>query len=237
MPFPWELILETSVFLWKDWPKDMRATGLDSNTRFSLTGECPHCRNGAVFSQVATPVTDRMDGNSFRIICIMKCPGCFGYILAFVKHLLEAFDYEYETHYPLGTPDEKLDKSIPADVAEDFQEAIRCQWVKSYRSCVVMCRRALQTSVLALKAQGDTLVKQIDNLAAKGVITTPLKDFAHEIRLTGNAGAHSDSLHDIKEPDAESIMEFTREYLDHVYIMPAKLQARRAKTQIQPKNP
>jgi Domain of unknown function (DUF4145) len=237
MPFPWELLLETSVFLWKDWPKDMIATGHDNSTRFSLNGECPHCRRFAVFTQVGSPVTDGMEGLSFRIVCIMKCPGCFGYILAFATHLPNGFEYEYEKHYPLGMPDERLDKSIPKDVAEDFQEAIRCQWAKSYRACVVMCRRALQTSVLALKAQGDTLVKQIDSLAANGVITTPLKEFAHEIRLTGNAGAHSDWLQDIKESDAESIMEFTREYLDHVYIMPAKLQERRAKTQPQPKNP
>ena len=236
MSFAWDLLLETTIFLWKDWPKEMRATGLDNHTRFSLNGECPHCRRDAVFSQVGSPVTDGMEGASFRVISMMKCPGCFGYILAFTNHRPDGYEFEYVTHYPVGMPNEKLDKSIPKDVAEDFQEAIRCQWAKSYRACVVMCRRALQASVLALKAKGDTLVKQIDDLAANGVITAPLRDFAHEIRLTGNAGAHSDWLQDITEPDAESIMEFTREYLDHVYIMPAKLQARRAKTQTQPKN-
>jgi uncharacterized protein DUF4145 len=219
-------IRSTVAILWKDWPTKMFATALDIDKNFSLSGECPHCRRDAVFNIVSAPYWESEHG-IVRIAAVMQCPGCLKLILGIVLHIPRTPNYDYEAHYPLGKPNETVDPSVPQDVAEDFKEAIRCQWVQAYRACVVMCRRALQTSVLLLNAAGGTLIKQIEDLAAKGVITAPLKDFAHEIRLTGNAGAHSDGLTDVKEADAEAIVEFTREFFDHVYVMPAKLKARK----------
>jgi hypothetical protein len=73
------------------------------------------------------------------------------------------------------------------------------------------------------------LVTQIDELADKGIITRSLQNFAHEIRLEGNDGAHPDpdGLAQVTPKDADDIIEFTREYLHHVYVMPARLTARR----------
>ena len=92
-----------------------------------------------------------------------------------------------------------------------------------------MCRRAVQGSVIELGAKGDRLIDQIDDLFKNGKITEALKDFAHEVRLTGNDGAHpgKDGLADVSPKDASDIIEFIREYLHHVYVMPAKLRARK----------
>lgn len=93
-----------------------------------------------------------------------------------------------------------------------------------------MCRRAIQASCLDQNANKKSkLIAQIDELAAKGVITEPLRQFAHEVRLEGNDGAHpdADGLENVTEKDADDIIEFSREYLHHVYVMPAKLAARR----------
>ena len=93
-----------------------------------------------------------------------------------------------------------------------------------------MCARAIQGSAIALGAKKKILTDQIDELFAHGKITEALKEFAHEIRVTRNIGAHpdKDGLEDVVEQDASDIVEFTREYLHHVYVMPAKLKARRA---------
>ncbi len=94
-----------------------------------------------------------------------------------------------------------------------------------------MCRRSIQTSCLDQKAdRKKKLVAQIDELASKGVITEPLRQFAHEVRLEGNDGAHPDpdGLENVTPKDADDIIEFTREYLHHVYVMPAKLAARKS---------
>ena len=88
-----------------------------------------------------------------------------------------------------------------------------------------MCRRAIQASSKDFEAAGDKLIHQIDDLAKKGKITEPLKDMAHQIRKIGNDGAHPDDdlLKEVTANDAAEIVEFVREYLAHVYIMPRKL--------------
>jgi len=92
-----------------------------------------------------------------------------------------------------------------------------------------MCRRVVQMSAVALGASiGKRLVDQIDEITAKQAITPILQRFAHEIRSVGNAGAHpSESLDEIKEEDAEDMLEFTDQFLEHVYVMPKKLEKRK----------
>jgi hypothetical protein len=132
--------------------------------------------------------------------------------------------------YPLGTPDDYVDAAVPAEIAQDFKEALRCRWINAYKATVTMCRRAIQASCLEKKANPKKkLTEQIDEIAKSGLITEPLRLFAHEVRLEGNDGAHPslDGLNDVVEKDADDIIEFTREYLHHVYVMPEMLAKRK----------
>ena len=171
----------------------------------------------------------------------MQCQACVKLILGIANFDGNAHRLTYEAHYPLGKPDDNVDEAVPPKIAADFKEALRCNWIDAWKACVVMCRRAVQSSALGLGApKGKKLTHQIDDLFAKGKITEPLKDFAHEVRLTGNLGAHPgddsenktdlldvDDLEDVTKRDADDIILFTREYLHHVYVMPAKLKAQR----------
>jgi hypothetical protein len=123
--------------------------------------------------------------------------------------------------------DRDVSELIPESIRNDFKEALRCQGVSAYRATVVMCRRALQTSCHDLKAGGDKLIQQIEDLAAKGKITASLKDLAHQVRKIGNVGAHpdEDGLEDVIAADAEDIVEFMNQFFGHVYIMPARMEA------------
>ena len=80
------------------------------------------------------------------------------------------------------------------------------------------------------KMKDDKLHLQIDEMAKKGLITEPLRQWAHEVRLGGNDGAHpdKDGLKDVSPQDADEIIEFTTQFLHHVYVMPAALAARQA---------
>jgi hypothetical protein len=132
----------------------------------------------------------------------------------------------YHSHYPLGKPDDSVDELVPCEIASDFSEAIRCKWMRAYRATVLMCRRSLQVSCDLEKAQGKDLFKQIDDLASKGRITATLQKMAHRIRLLGKLGAHGDYLdidETITQKDAADAVTFMKHYLEHVYILPGKL--------------
>jgi hypothetical protein len=201
------------------------------------SGECPHCSTKSYFRPMATyleqavhhPSTHKFNAN---IVCACECESCKGFILVrgfrTIPTLQKPEPFELVAVYPLGMADEQVEADVPPEIAGDFREALRCEWIKAFKACVVMCGRAVQASVIALGGEGNTLVLQIDDLAKKGVITEPLRRFAHAVRLTRNVGAHpdKDGLKDVQPKDAADMIEFTREFLHHVYVMPAKLRAR-----------
>jgi len=195
------------------------------------SGDCPHC---STVNSYFRPLVS--SDNGYRMVSAARCETCkeFVLIVGEKKHvgMGQGQPCESVEVYPLGKPKQLANKDIPIAVANDFNEALRCQFIEAFKATVVMCGRAIQTSALALGAQGNRLVDQIDDLFKKGKITEALKDFAHEVRLVRNDGAHpdKDGLADVTDQDAAAIIEFTREYLHHVYVMPAKLEARRGKT-------
>ena len=132
-----------------------------------------------------------------------------------------------DKYYPLGDADDSVADAVPEKIANDFSEALRCFHVKSYKATVTMCRRSIQASAKDLNASGKRLIEQIGDLADKGKITEPLKEMAHQIRKIGNDGAHPDDdlLKDVDEQDAAEIVEFVREYFNHIYVMPQTLKS------------
>jgi hypothetical protein len=210
--------------LWKDWPKHMQCTLLNKDKKqFSLSGTCPHCRRDAVFMIVAGPHSEYLGEHRTRHCAAMRCQGCLKFILGIAESIHEF--YEYEEHYPLGTPDDSVSPAVPISIASDFSEALRCFFIRSYRACVAMCRRSVEASCHDLGAQGKNLKERIDYLANTGRITEPLKEMAHKVRLTANEELHGkpDDLDTFTESEAEGIVEFVREYFHHVYVMPEKL--------------
>lgn len=196
------------------------------------SGVCPHCYAKAYFKPV-TSAYGELQGSYQRLCNAAQCEACKKFVLVVgLRNMTIAgrnTPFNLEALYPLGKPNDSVDAAVPKEIADDFREALRCRWIEAHKATVTMCRRAIQASCLEKKAEKKKLVAQIDELAAKGIITEPLKEFAHEVRLEGNDGAHpdADGLENVTPKDADDIIEFTREYLHHVYVMPAKLAARR----------
>jgi hypothetical protein len=195
------------------------------------SGPCPHCRNTSYFKPITPAYTEQ--NQSWVTICnAVQCEACkkFALVVGIRNQSHGNVGFTLRAFYPLGRPNDEADPAVPKEIAEDYREALRCKWIEAYKATVTMCRRSIQTSCLAQGAdKKKKLVGQIDELAAKGLITEPLRQFAHEVRLEGNDGAHPDpdGLENVVQKDADDIIEFTREYLHHVYVMPAKLAARK----------
>ncbi len=175
---------------------------------------CPYCDVRSTVSW-RTQITGKS-----QVFEILQCDNCNELILRITEG-------KYVRHYPARIP--KLDTSIPEQVANDYVEAIKCFDVGANKAAVVMCRRALQNSVLEKGAKKEKLFDQIDELHTNQVITKDIKDWAHEIRITGNIGAHpdQDGLEDVTKEDAEELIRFMEEYLNYVYTMPSVLAKKR----------
>ncbi len=180
-------------------------------TILSETILCPYCN-------VHSTISNRARYNQWSIY---TCDHC-NLPLLVIRQVGEIID-----QYPKRTP--KLDESIPQEVADDYIEAIKCFDSKADKASVIMCGRALQSSVIERGATNKRLMDQIDDLYANAIITRSIRDWAHEIRLSRNIGAHpdKDGLKDVTSKDAKEIIEFMEEYLNYVYIMPDRVQKKR----------
>lgn len=220
-----EVLAKSASVLWESWPMEMRCNrpyGLPSNVNtFSLSGACPHCTLPSVFVLWGEPLERGIGGGQSFIYGILRCSGCGDCILGIVKK--QSAPWVYFKHYPLDRPNDRVAEEVPEDVASDFREALRCRWVNAYNATVEMCRRALEASCLEQGAPEDlVLAKMIDWVHGEGKITTPLKEMAHKIKLGGNRGAHP-SDRTIIADDADAVIEFTKEYFHHVYVMPKRM--------------
>ncbi len=238
-----------AVPLWKEWPKKMEGVGHSNDGKFSLRGECPHCHRDSVFTHVTDNHVELLGnhsaGRNWLLVAVMQCQGCLMFILGAVEHMDHSYEYVYSIHYPVGQPDDSAAEEIPIAIREDFQEAMRCLFIKAYNATGEMCRRAIEASCLDLGApKKDVLEDMIDSLEEKRIITPGLKDVAHKVRLGGNRCAHptppseggtialthpananavTTPIEKIGKEHAEAIVDFTWHFFQYVYVTPKQL--------------
>lgn len=68
--------------------------------------------------------------------------------------------------------------------------------------------------------------KRIDKMAAEGLITNDLKDWAHELRLDGNDAVHEDEMTNEVIDQMHSLCTFLLTYL---FTLPEQVKAARAR--------
>jgi len=189
---------------------------------------CPHCLTKCSFAG---------DGNKDTIV--LWCVGCHNGVYFRLRNYDIADEYkeivrvqpEYVVdYYPRRVI--TMDPSIPKEIADDYDEANRCNDVLAHRATVAMCRRSLQSACISKGADPKVdLIDQIDELETKRVINPSMKEIAHAVRMVGNWGAHpqEDPLKKVTSDDAIEILKFTSEFLDETFIRPARLATLKAK--------
>lgn len=117
--------------------------------------------------------------------------------------------------------------AVPPAIASAFGEALLTHSANCPRACAVMARRTLEAITDDKGETAGTLAKRLDALAQAGLLHPTLTDWAKEIRLIGNAGAHFDPIADVSREDAAQLVKFTGELLRFLYILPSELATRR----------
>ncbi|UEG52598.1 DUF4145 domain-containing protein [Mucilaginibacter daejeonensis] len=130
-----------------------------------------------------------------------------------------------DTIYPTPMPT-PTDLRIPEGIRLDLEEAKRCFSVSAFRGCAVLARRAIQSTCIDKGTAQRDLVKQIDDLQIRGIITNDLKEWAHVIRWIGNDAAHPNK-DVVSEEDAGDILELCDQFLNTIYVAPAIAKERR----------
>ncbi|MFY0608595.1 MAG: DUF4145 domain-containing protein [Cyclobacteriaceae bacterium] len=120
-------------------------------------------------------------------------------------------------------------ESIPSHIQSTLNESRTTHAVKCYRSAAVMARRTLEAIAHDKGESNGTLATKLNSLTERKILDSTLSEWAKEVRLIGNSGAHFDSIDEVSEDDSNQIIVFIEELIKYIYIMPAELEKRRKK--------
>jgi len=199
------------------------------NTPISIY--CPFCHRftsltlASGYTNQKFTVTALWKKNSNDIWWIGICNSCHNAVLV---HEYESLGSKKRDIYPHPLPS-PTDARIPEHIRKDIDEAKLCFSVNAYRACAVMARRAIQNACIDKGAdKNKKLIKQIEELANKGVITNDIKEWADIVRWVGNNAAHPDK-NEVTKEDAEDILELAEQFMHVIYVAPAIAKEQREK--------
>jgi hypothetical protein len=185
-------------------------------TRGMPVHRCPHCQASAQFE-------DRTPGIGWRGFnhALKACAACSG--LAWVAWGSEVPE---RLLFPF-TPE--VSSEIPELVRDPFEEAVGSAQLGHKRAAVLTARASLQAAMREQGAKGKSVKEEIEDLVSKHHIPVTLGDWAHEVRHGGAFAAHPElDATEIAEADVDELVGFCRILFDYLYVMPARLLARKA---------
>lgn len=193
---------------------------------------CPHCDTKAHFQMLFNDSYSEKSGDLVYYI-IFRCVPCKKLVLETHKFKQNRYNTNSEQLESSGWQDKfpneetvyisKFTETVPSDVLEDFREGVTNLNTKCYKASVSMFRRSLQSALLNLGADPkQDLIDQIKNTSS---LTQDIKDWAHNIRIFGNWGAHpqNDNLKEVDQKVADEVRMFIEEFFNYVYVMPGRV--------------
>ena len=121
---------------------------------------------------------------------------------------------------------------LPDVVRTSYEEAVNCETSKAWIASVVMVGRALEAICRKYDPKTKTMFGTLKTMLANGAISQELYDWANELRVIRNYGAHATN-EPITEQDAKEALDFLQAILEIMYELRPKfkeMQVRRAKT-------
>lgn len=203
-------------------------------------GLCPRCgrlSNFALRTSHAVTSGPMIPPNLVRppidVMAVLECFGCQQCTVVIQRNVASegsAPRYEGIHWWPApGATD--LDPEVPEPVGSAFAEGMRALSANCPRAAAVMFRGMLATVVqdkgsdAAKKA--PNLHQQLKAMEQEGTLHPSLVEWATEIRLVGNAGAHFDELAPVDRAEAADLARLCRQLINVVYETPARIRRAR----------
>jgi len=188
---------------------------------------CPFCMERGNFTTVFHAEKKKPNSDKKLNFDTLECGNCRGYVMV----LWSASEYGYgrgmHDYYVLPGPLKlgEYPKHWPDQVGRYWLQAKRSLKEENWDAATVMARSALQAVLRDNKAEGNTLKKEIDDLATKGILPPIMKEWSENVREIGNESAHPRPGQDATDPrDATDIIRFLDFLLEYLYTLPHQIQ-------------
>ena len=112
-------------------------------------------------------------------------------------------------------------EGLPEGIARSYKAARAVRLIDA-NAFAVLLGRVLELVCIDRKANGDTLFKQLQDLASRGEIPGPLADMADQLRILRNIGAHA-SLGELSRAEVPILDDLCGAILEYVYSAPHRV--------------
>ena len=210
---------------------------------------CPHCGAERMTFRVAGGAPNRGYGDAPMVSIFAECLSCFhpvcvealsvnaGAIQSNVAQLLgNAMNSQNdmlnsgfvlkEMWPPARTP--QIPDALPGEVQRAFLQAEKNFFsLDCEEAAATMYRRSLDLGLkIAYPEYKGDLNKRIENLVEQHVLPSSIGDWAHQVRLVGNDGAHD--LDGVTKADLVACRNFVDAVLRYTFSFPKMVADRRA---------
>jgi len=204
--------------------------------KYKVPNYCPTCNSivetGVLFTYTFdVTYTDELQNEGIAV-SLSKCLNCNNPFLT-QEHFqnIEEHSWNNDQHqlYPLADNIALL--NAPDIVINPYKESHKCYRAQAYEACVIMCRKGIEAICSDKGETKGILAYKLKKLKDKNILEETFYNWANELRLIGNDGAHS---HDNKvdKQDAKDSLDFFDAlitYLYHLVDQYNKLKTRRVK--------
>jgi hypothetical protein len=207
-------------------------------------GRCPHCGHASnfVIREGPLPVKFDPEGQAGVVerVGVLHCPGCNKATVVIEEAVVERQSPEGPpvvaawrgVHWWPVAGVAGLDPDVPEPVASAFAEGTRALSADCPRAAAVMFRAMLAAIVRdkgsQAAQQAGGLRKQLKKMGEEHTLPASLMDWAAEIRLVGDAGAHPEDLEPVTLAEARDLARLCRQMLSVVYELPARIHRARS---------
>ncbi|NIG74975.1 DUF4145 domain-containing protein [Klebsiella sp. Ap-873] len=118
-------------------------------------------------------------------------------------------------------------ENSPLRASDSFIEAKDNLKRGKFDTAVMLCRKTIDIatrSLLGDNSRDEKLVKRIEILRGRDLITEQMKDWAHIVRIDSNGAVHSDE--EFTKEEAEEMIGFTEVFLIYSFTLPAMVTAK-----------
>lgn len=186
---------------------------------------CPSCEK-ARNAEVMSAVQDRnVEHGPPSLITLMRCDGC-GQALLFGQ---EDYGNGWDELFRLWPdPPRPLSPSIPDSLRHEHEEARKCFEAKAYTAAVVMVGRTLEGVCAEHGFAKGTLHQRLQQMKSKDLIDPRLLEWAEELRVLRNEGAHFTGSQ-VSREDSKDALELSEALLDYTYVLASRFDAFRTR--------
>ena len=181
---------------------------------------CPKCNTRTV----AVPITQLSedvppwDG----IFVVVNCKVCYENIL--IHHEWDQNDtsrFRKTNKVLWPSPGREMSSKIPESLRLEHKEARSCFNSAAYTATVVMVRRTLEGVCAENGVKRQPLIRALQQMQSDGLIEGRLLEWAQELRVLGNDGAHFTGRR-VSREDAQDALALAEAILDYLYVFSAQ---------------